>query len=127
MERVTGIGGLFFLAKDPTAMTAWYAEHLGVSAPPTADADQDWWQDGGPTVFAPYGTDVLESTGQSLRLNFRVRDLDAMLSQLRQGGVEVSPEVEDYPEGRFGWAVDPEGNKIELWEPPAERLTPPAG
>lgn len=126
MERVTGIGGVFFLAGDPTEMSAWYARHLGVSAPPTPGVDQDWWQYAGPTVFAPYGDDVLEETGQSLRLNFRVRDLEAMLEQLRVGGVQVCEKPEDYPEGRFGWAVDPEGNKIELWQPAAERLTPPA-
>ncbi|MEV0156386.1 VOC family protein [Micromonospora sp. NPDC050686] len=127
MERVTGIGGLFFRVKDPTAMTKWYVDHLGLTPPPTPEEDRDWWQEQGPTVFAPYGADVEEETGQSVRLNFRVRDLPAMLGQLRAAGVEVSPEAEEYPEGRFGWAIDPEGNRIELWEPAPDRLKPPTG
>lgn len=122
MERVTGIGGMFFRAKDPRALGRWYADHLGVAAPPGEASDNDavWRQEAGPTVFAPFSADTeyFGRPDQQWMLNFRVSDLDAMLSQLRDAGVEVEDEVV-YEEGvgRFGWAADPEGNRFELWEP----------
>lgn len=116
MERVLGIGGHFLRAKDPGALNAWYRECLGI------DADQygQWQQEAGPTVFAafPSETDYFGAMTQQVMLNFRVRDLDAMLAQLRDKGADVVDKVEEMDGvGRFGWVVDPEGNRIELWQP----------
>ena len=121
MERVTGMGGLFFRARDPEALGRWYAEQLGVTGPPGRD-ELPWQQEAGPTVFAPFAadTDYFASPEQAWMANFRVRDLDAMLAQLRAAGADVEDKVEDYDYGRFGWVRDPEGNRIELWEPSAE-------
>ena len=116
MERVRGIGGYFIRARDPEALARWYRECLGL------DLDQFglWQQEAGPTVFAPFAsdTDYFGSRDQRTMLNFRVRDLDAMLAQLRAAGVEVIDALEESEFGRFGWAVDPEGTRFELWEPP---------
>ena len=127
MERVTGMGGVFFRARDPEALGRWYAEQLGVTSPPGRD-DVPWWQEAGPTVFAPFSadTDYFGSPEQAWMPNFRVRDLDAMLAQLRAAGADVEDKVEDYEYGRFGWVRDPEGNRIELWEPSPDALEPPA-
>ncbi|MFJ3175842.1 VOC family protein [Streptomyces roseus] len=116
MERVTGIGGYFMRAADPAALGAWYRDCLGL------DADEHglWQQGAGPTVFAAFesGTDYFGSRDQRTMLNFRVRDLDAMLAQLRAKGADVAEETQDMDGvGRFGWVTDPEGNRIELWEP----------
>ncbi|WP_031073305.1 VOC family protein [Streptomyces sp. NRRL WC-3742] len=115
MERVLGIGGYFLRAADPEGLNAWYRECLGL------DADEYglWRQAAGPTVFATFesGTDYFGSRSQQTMLNFRVRDLDAMLAQLRAGGAEVSEEIQEMEGvGRFGWVTDPEGNRIELWQ-----------
>ncbi|MCW2756636.1 MAG: hypothetical protein JWO46_382 [Nocardioidaceae bacterium] len=116
MERVLGIGGYFLRATDPTALGEWYRECLGL------DADEHglWSQDAGPTVFAPFGseTDYFGTRTQQTMLNFRVSDLDAMLAQLRAAGADVADETQDMEGvGRFGWVTDPEGNRIELWQP----------
>ncbi|MFK0237323.1 VOC family protein [Streptomyces vinaceus] len=116
MERVTGIGGYFMRAADPAALNAWYRDCLGL------DADEHglWQQGAGPTVFAAFesGTDYFGSREQRTMLNFRVRDLDAMLAQLRAKGADVAGETQDMDGvGRFGWVTDPEGNRVELWEP----------
>lgn len=119
MQRVTGIGGVFFRARDPEALARWYAEHLGVSPPPPTYDDPDWQQDAGPTVWAPMSADT-EHFGrpeQVWSINFRVRDLDAMVAQLRRGGVPVEIDPEEYPNGRFASTADPEGNPIQLWQP----------
>ncbi len=119
MEKVLGIGGVFFRSRDPVTLAAWYREHLGVpieagqtygtlasaaagehSVWSTFPADTGYF--GGPTAFM---------------INYRVGDLDAMLAQLRAAGVPVDERVEDYDYGRFGWATDPEGNRFELWQP----------
>jgi catechol 2,3-dioxygenase-like lactoylglutathione lyase family enzyme len=124
MERVTGIGGAFFRARDPAAMGRWYAEHLGMGVV-AGDVDDVWWQDEGPTVWAPFpaDTDYFGPSGQTWMMNFRVRDLDAMLAQLRGAGAEVDERVELMEGiGRFGWATDPEGNRFELWEPAPEAM-----
>ena len=127
MERVTGMGGLFFRARDPEALGRWYAERLGVTGPPGTDGGVPWWQEAGPTVFAPFSadTDYFGSPEQAWMPNFRVRDLDAMLAQLRAAGADVEDKVEDTDYGRFGWVRDPEGNRIELWQPTADGLEPP--
>jgi predicted enzyme related to lactoylglutathione lyase len=116
MERVRGIGGYFMRAADPAALSAWYRERLGL------DADENglWRQEDGPTVFATFesGTGYFGSGGQGTMINFRVRDLDAMLAQLRAGGADVAEETQDMGGvGRFGWVTDPEGNRVELWQP----------
>ncbi|HWO87532.1 MAG TPA: VOC family protein [Gemmatimonadales bacterium] len=119
MERVTGIGGLFFRARDPAALERWYETHLGVPPTPKAYDSEVWTQSAGPTVFAPFpeDTDYFGRAEQGWMVNFRVRDLDAMAAQLRAAGVEVKLDPETYPNGRFARIHDPEGNPIELWEP----------
>ncbi|MDQ3538362.1 MAG: VOC family protein [Actinomycetota bacterium] len=124
MERVTGIGGMFFRAKDPEALARWYADCLGVDPAPEVEGVPHWWQEAGPTVFAPFpaDSDEIGPPQHSWMVNFRVRDIDAMLAQLLAAGAQVDDRVEDYSYGRFATAVDPEGNRIQLWEPSAEEL-----
>ncbi|HEY3950907.1 VOC family protein [Phenylobacterium sp.] len=116
---VTGIGGLFFRAKDPGALQAWYGEHLGVAL----DDSYQWMQQAGPTVFMPFAqdTDYFPADRQWM-INFRVAKLDGLISTLREAGIAVITKPEwDTPEtGRFARIHDPEGNPIELWEPPVE-------
>ncbi|HEY7600200.1 MAG TPA: VOC family protein [Candidatus Limnocylindrales bacterium] len=123
-QRVSGIGGYFFRARDPQALAAWYREHLGV--PTMAEGEEHVWQQpAGPTVFSPFAadTDYFGRPDQQVMLNFRVADLDAMLAQLRAGGAAVDDRVELLEGiGRFGWATDPEGNRFELWQPAPEAL-----
>jgi glyoxylase I family protein len=116
VERVVGIGGYFFRAADPEALAAWYEAHLGIS---TMASNWSWQQEAGPTVFAPFpaDTDYFGRADQQTMLNFRVTDLDAMLAQLRAAGAVVDDETSEASYGRFGHAVDPEGNRFELWEP----------
>lgn len=118
MERVQGIGGYFLRAADPEALTAWYRECLGLGL----DTDENgvWAQQAGPTVFAAFAsdTDYFGSRAQQVMLNFRVGNLDAMLAQLRERGADVAEDTQDMDGvGRFGWVTDPEGNRIELWQP----------
>jgi glyoxylase I family protein len=119
---VTGIGGVFFRAKDPKALGDWYKKHLGVFA---MDENYDpWVQQKGPTVFMPFAadTDYFGSKSQQFMINFRVSDLDGLLKQLKDDAVKVVKEVEKQEGvGRFAHIEDPEGNRIELWEPPAEQ------
>lgn len=119
MERVTGIGGFFFRAEDTEALAAWYAEHLGVDPVPKSYDGRSWSQEAGPTVFAPFAqdTDYFGRPSQSWMINFRVRDLDRMVAQLREAGIEVEVDPESYPNGRFARLADPEGNPIQLWMP----------
>ena len=119
MEAVMGIGGMFFRAKDPDALSRWYADHLGVAPIPTDGDMQPWRPDGGPTAFAPFpdDTDYFGRPEQTWMINFRVRDLDAMVGQLRKAGIDVKVDDTPYPHGRFARLADPEGNPIELWEP----------
>ena len=119
MERVSGIGGVFFRAKDPEALAAWYEEMLGVTQVPGDYNTQPWAQEAGPTVFAPFpiDTDYFGNPQQAWMINFRVVNLDRMIAQLQAKGVEVKVDPESYPNGRFARLHDPEGNPIELWEP----------
>jgi len=118
MERVTGIGGVFIRSAQPDALRAWYAEHLGLELEDFGGAVLR--SAGGETltwaVFAG-DTDYFGRREQQAMVNYRVRDLDAMLAQLRAAGVDVDERVEDHEYGRFGWATDPDGNRVELWEP----------
>jgi predicted enzyme related to lactoylglutathione lyase len=116
MERVLGIGGYFIRAADPEALGVWYRDCLGLDA----DANGLWDPQPGPTVFAAFEaeTDYFGSRSQGTMINFRVRDLDAMLAQLRAAGAEVIGEPQEMEGvGRFAWVADPEGNRIELWQP----------
>ncbi len=119
MEKATGIGGLFFRAKDPDALASWYETHLGVSRVPKSYAENPWQQEAGPTAFAPFppDTDHFGRFEQQWMVNFRVRDLDAMAAQLRSAGIAVEIDATAYPNGRFAHLNDPEENRIELWEP----------
>ncbi len=125
MARVTGIGGFFFRARDPSALNRWYAERLGVVMLDSASYDDPgWFQDRGETVFTAIDADsaMPGSPGKSWAITFRVDDLDAMVEQLRAAGVEVEPHAEAYPNGRFAELADPEGNRVQLWEPNAAAL-----
>jgi predicted enzyme related to lactoylglutathione lyase len=116
-EAVEGIGGVFFRAVDPVALRAWYAEQLGIEMEDYGTTFRA--KDGDQTVWAPFpaDTDYFGGGPQQLMVNFRVRDLAAMLAQLRAAGVDVDERVEEIEFGRFGWATDAEGNRFELWEP----------
>jgi predicted enzyme related to lactoylglutathione lyase len=123
--RVTGIGGAFFKARDPQALAAWYATHLGVPVEAQGPYAVFHWKDdpardGGATVWAVFdeGSDYFGRADQRFMVNFRVADLDATLSALRAESVEVDERIEDGTTGKFGWIRDPEGNRIELWQPP---------
>jgi hypothetical protein len=123
LEKVTGVGAVYFRAYDSDSLADWYAAHLGVAP---GLARRLWWQDAGPTSWEPFPADA-DFVGVGERtwmVNFRVRDLDAMLTQLRRAGAAVDAQirVEDGV-GRFGWVTDPEGNRVELWEPAPELLT----
>jgi predicted enzyme related to lactoylglutathione lyase len=116
MERVLGIGGYFLRARDPDALGAWYRDCLGLDA----DEHGQWQQGPGVTVFAAFAsdTDYFGSRAQQTMVNFRVADLDAMLAQLRAKGADVAADTQDMDGvGRFGWVTDPEGNRVELWQP----------
>ena len=118
MERVEGIGGFFFRAKDPAALARWYETHLGINLAPTGPDTPPWISKEGVTVFSPFPADSdYFAAERAFMLNFRVKDLDAMLNQLRDAGIEVSHEQAMEGIGRFARIHDPEGNPIELWEP----------
>jgi predicted enzyme related to lactoylglutathione lyase len=120
MERVLGIGGVFFKARDPKALADWYRQHLGLPIEPGQTYGPIVSAAGGEmTVWSafPADTGYFGDGPSPFMVNYRVRNLDAMLAQLRAAGAQVVDRVEDHDYGRFGWAVDPEGNRIELWEP----------
>jgi predicted enzyme related to lactoylglutathione lyase len=121
MERVLGLGGIFFKARDPKALAAWYQTNLGVAL--EAGQTCATLKSDGPgemTVWSTFPEDTKYfGCPSSFMLNYRVRDLDAMLAQVRAAGAKVDEKVEDYEYGRFGWATDPEGNRFELWQSPA--------
>jgi predicted enzyme related to lactoylglutathione lyase len=119
MEKVTGIGGLFFRAKDPEALGRWYQEHLGVTMTPSSYEELPWWQEAGPSGVSPFPetTEYFGDSKQMWMVNFRVRDLDAMVAQLRAAGIAIEVDAQQYPNGRFARLHDPEGNPVELWQP----------
>jgi predicted enzyme related to lactoylglutathione lyase len=124
MKRVTGIGGIFFKAADPKALGAWYREHLGLDVTDWGGAVFPWGGPDGPagmTLWSPFAQDTryMEPGTASFMVNFRVADLDALLAALRSEGCNVMDAIESSEQGRFGWVIDPEGTKVELWEPPA--------
>jgi predicted enzyme related to lactoylglutathione lyase len=124
MKRVTGIGGVFFKSKDPKALGEWYRKHLGLNV-------EEWggvsfrWAEGHPsgagtTIWSPFkdDTNYFAPSESPFMINFRVADLHGLLQALRSEGCEVFDKVEESEFGKFGWVVDPEGHKVELWEPP---------
>lgn len=118
MEKVNGIGGLFFRAKDPEALGRWYRDHLGIPLVPKDYSELPWWQEAGPSGMGPF-PETTEYFGDAKRMwmvNFRVSNLDAMVAQLRAVGIAVEVDPQPYPNGRFARLLDSEGNPIELWE-----------
>jgi predicted enzyme related to lactoylglutathione lyase len=128
MARVTGIGGIFLKARDPQALAAWYSRHLGVELSAGHFGKNFLWTDEVPattgmTVWSlfPADSSYFGAGLQTAMVNYRVDDLDALLDQLRAADVVIDPKREDYDYGRFAWITDPEGNRVELWQP----LAPP--
>lgn len=124
MKRVTGIGGIFFKSADPKALGAWYRDHLGIDVTDWGGAVFQWGGPGsapGMTIWSVFArdTDKMEPSDAPFMVNFRVADLDALLAALRAEGCNVLEATESSEFGKFGWVIDPDGNKVELWEPPA--------
>jgi len=119
MERVDGFGGFFFKAKDPKGIAKWYADHLGVGATPTEYGQEPWKQTEGPAAFQPFPatTKYFGDPDKTFMLNFRVKNLLAMVHQLQEAGIAVEVDPEVYPNGWFARLADPEGNPIQLWQP----------
>ena len=120
MQKVLGFGGLFFRAQDPQALAVWYRDHLGIDLVPQGPEDTPWIAEGGATVFAPFAQDTSYfSAASQFMINFRVADLEAMLTQLEAAGIETK-RLDDMPGiGKFAHLSDPAGTPIELWEPEA--------
>jgi predicted enzyme related to lactoylglutathione lyase len=125
MKRVTGIGGVFFKSKNPKALGEWYRQHLGINVEDWGGAAFRWNSEVNPngigtTVWSPFADDTtyFSPSTASFMINFRVHDLNALLKVLREENCQISDKTEDSEYGKFGWVMDPEGNKIELWQPP---------
>ena len=125
MKRVTGIGGIFFKAEDPKELKSWYAKHLGFEATEYGATFQ-WIELANPTTATPARTEwspfeknttYFSPSEKPFMFNYRVENLKALLEVLKEEGVTIVGKMEEYPYGKFGWIMDPEGNKIELWEP----------
>jgi len=133
MARVTGIGGVFLKSRDPKALTAWYAEHLGVQL-------NDWggahflWSDEVPATTGGTAWSIFPEDSkhfgpgnaagpQTVMIDYRVDDLDGLLEKLRAAGVTIDPKREDASFGKFAWIVDPDGNRVELWQPLVDEET----
>ncbi len=125
MKRVTGIGGIFFHAKDPVALRAWYKRHLGIDVQEWGGTAFTWTDEAGNPVrgttvwsIAPADSKQFAPGSSSFMVNYRVEDLDSLLRALRDEGCQVLEKSDDSEYGKFGWVIDPEGNKVELWQPP---------
>ena len=122
MAKALGVGGIFFRADDPKALGEWYAAHLGISIEEFGGAvfQAPDVPAGGYTIWNPFDrdTDYFGPSGQTFMFNLMVDDIDGALAQVAEGGAEVIPDREDSEFGRFGWFVDPNGNRVELWQPP---------
>lgn len=124
MKRVTGIGGIFFKSKDPKALCAWYKTHLGMDINEWGGAIFPWGGDGSPegmTIWSAFSedSDKMAPGTASFMVNYRVHDLDALMAALKSEGCTVIENDGPSEYGKFGWVIDPDGNKVELWEPPA--------
>ena len=120
MAKITGIGGAFLRVEDPKALYAWYAEHLGVTAPHGCFVFDKEEQRASVAVTFFSKSSKYFPPSQPAMLNFQVDDLDAILDKLTAAGVEVDPKRDEHEYGRFGWFTDPEGNRVELWQPAAD-------
>ncbi len=129
MEKVQGIGGIFFKANDPKSLQKWYEDNLGIAPQWSSESGSGrsfTWREAedpekaGSTVWSLFKSDTeYFSPGKAaFMVNYRVTDLAAMLKQLREAGAEVDDRIEESEFGKFGWVIDPDGNRIELWEPP---------
>ena len=124
MKRVTGIGGIFFKSKDPKALGEWYKTHLGMDVTEWGGAIFQWGGEGsseGMTIWSTFSetSDKMAPSTAPFMINYRVDDLDALMAALKSEGCQVIENTEPSDFGKFGWVIDPDGNKIELWEPPA--------
>jgi predicted enzyme related to lactoylglutathione lyase len=129
MLKVTGIGGIFLKAKDAKALAAWYDRHLGVPFGENLYVNFKWINENNPaipgnTVFSFFKNEsnYFDPSASMFMINFRVNDLEALLKKLKEEGVEIAGEILEEEYGKFGWILDPEGNKIELWEPVDDKL-----
>jgi predicted enzyme related to lactoylglutathione lyase len=124
MSRVTGIGGIFFKAQNPETLREWYRKHLGIESESWGGFAFQWQADprsaSGATIWSPFAADTkyFEPSDKPFMINFRVGDLQSLLTELRAEGIEVEANPEESDFGKFAWVMDPEGNRIELWEPP---------
>lgn len=124
MERVTGIGGIFFKTKNPKNLRTWYEEHLGIKC--GEHGTEFYWREKdnaeriGLTVWSPFpdNTKYFDPSPSSFMINYRVADLKQLIEQLKNEGVTIAGDLEEHEYGKFAWIIDPDGNKIELWEPP---------
>lgn len=130
MKRVTGIGGIFFKSKDPDRLREWYREHLGIESDGANGASFSWREADNPnqegmTAWSafPETTRYFDPSTAPFMINYRVADLVWLVARLREEGVTVDPKIEEHEYGKFGWIMDPEGNRIELWEPPGPPKT----
>ncbi len=128
MQRVTGLGGVFFKARDPQNLYRWYERHLGLKRDASGTSVCFFWREmrghaKGMTAWSlfPRNTRYFRPSRANFMLNYRVKDLDRVLKALRREKVWIDPKREDYEYGRFAWILDPEGNRIELWQPPKEK------
>lgn len=119
MEKVDGIGGFFFRAKNTSALAQWYEDNFGINTVPSDYNTPAWRTNAGTTVFAPFKEDTtyFGDMKNQWMINFRVKNLDAMVAQLRAKEINVEVDPEEYPNGRFAQLFDPEGNPIQLWQP----------
>lgn len=119
MKRVTGIGGIFFKSPDPKRLAEWYQRHLGIDVQPWGGTAFKW-EGAGSTVWSPFQADTgyFAPSTAPFMVNYRVEDLHALLAALRTEGCDVQDKVEESEYGKFGWVMDPDGNKLELWQPP---------
>ncbi|MGB8480461.1 MAG: VOC family protein [Acidobacteriaceae bacterium] len=131
MARVTGIGGVFLKAQKPDLLASWYQKHLGMTPAPYGGIDFEWREKDSPetlgkTVWCifPANTEYFGPGPQQSMVNYRVDDLDGLLRKLEDAGVEVDLHREEGEYGRFAWIIDPEGNRVELWEPPSPTTKP---
>ncbi len=126
LKRVIGLGGIFFKSDNPQALYSWYEKHLGIRREPHGEgvlwewraADQPETKGANVWSIFPRDTKYFQPSQSSFMINYRVDDLNALLSELNKEGVEIDPHREDYNYGRFAWVMDPEGNRVELWELP---------
>ncbi len=122
MERVVGIGGVFIKSSNPDALRAWYRDHLGMDIQAWGGMSFPWNTPDGATIWSVFdaGSTYFAPSTAPFMVNYRVKDLHAVLAALRAEGCEVDEKTDSSDFGKFGWVMDPDGNRIELWEPPSD-------